>query len=38
MKVVGPKGPKEKYTSKEGYWAFTDCTFKDVDPKTVRPP
>lgn len=35
--MVGPKGPKEKYTSKEGYWAFTDCTFADIDPALVRP-
>lgn len=33
-KLVGPKA-KEKYLSKEGYWAFTDCIFSDIDPKEV---
>lgn len=34
-KLVGVKA-KEKYTSKEGYWAFTDCVFSDIDPKEVQ--
>ena len=34
VKVVGPK-IKEKYTSKEGYWAFTDTLFSEIDPKEV---
>jgi len=36
VKLVGPKGNKEKYSSKEGYWAFSDLAFKDVDPKLVK--
>jgi len=35
VKLVGPKA-KEKYLSKEGYWAFTDCIFTDIDPTQVK--
>jgi len=35
VKLVGPKA-KEKYLSKEGYWAFTDCVFSDIDPTQVK--
>jgi hypothetical protein len=35
VRLVGPK-EKEKYTSKEGYWAFSDTVFASIDPAQVK--
>eukprot|EP01124_Arcella_intermedia_P032138 TRINITY_DN743_c0_g1_i1.p1 TRINITY_DN743_c0_g1~~TRINITY_DN743_c0_g1_i1.p1 ORF type:complete len:179 (+),score=12.08 TRINITY_DN743_c0_g1_i1:45-581(+) len=35
VKVVGPRA-KEKFLSKEGYWAITDSVFADINPKEVK--
>jgi protease I len=35
VKLVGPK-EKEKYCSKEGYWAFSDTTFQTIDATQVK--
>jgi putative intracellular protease/amidase len=35
VKLVGPK-EKEKYCSKEGYWAFSDTTFGTIDASQVK--